>query len=261
MPISTLELVFLSKKRTEILLLLTDGPKTIVEINETLNSGSVEVLPHLKKLRDNSLILKTKTDYRLSPLGLAITGRMKPLINLLNVLGTRYDYWSNHAIECIPVSLLERIGELPNCTFSEPPDRTYLYEPHKDWLENLAKSKKISGICSIFNPLFISSFRLLLNKGIKVSILVTPLVYERMQKEFGANLREFFTFEDTSLYVCSEKIEFTHVVTDRFLSLTLPFSNGTYDQKQHLFSFDSAALQWGEDLFTYYRNKSDKIIE
>jgi predicted transcriptional regulator len=104
-----------------------------------------------------------------------------------------------------------------------------------------------------------SSFRPLLNKGIEVSILVTPLVYERLKKEFEANLREFFTFEGTNFYVCSEKIEFTHVVTDSFLSLTLPFINGTYDPKQHIFCFDSTAIKWGEDLFAYYRDRSEKI--
>ena len=118
-----------------------------------------------------------------------------------------------------------------------------------------------SGICSIFNPLFTSSFRPLLDKGIEVSILVTPQVYERLKKEFGANLREFFTFGSTSFYVCPEKIEFTHVVTDRFLSLTLPFLDGTYDPGQHIFCFDSAAIRWGEDLFAYYRDRSEKITE
>lgn len=261
MDSSALELIFLSKKRTDILLFLKDGPKTIAEINEFLNLNSVAVLPQLKKLRDSFLILKEGNIYSLSSLGIATVGRMQPMVDLLNVFETQYNYWTSHAIECIPAPLRERVGELSNCTLSEPPDRTNLFEPHKDWLENLAKSKKISGICSIFNPLFTSSFRPILTKGVKVSIIVTPPVYQRIKTEFGANLREFFTFKDTIFYVCSEKIEFTHVVTDRFLSLTLPFSNGTYDQKQHIFCFDSASLQWGEDLFAYYMDRSEKITE
>lgn len=261
MDSSVLELIFLSKKRTDILLFLKDGPKTIAEIKKFLDLNSVAVLPQLKKLRDNFLIFKEGNTYSLSPLGITIVGRLQPMVDLLNVFETQYAYWTSHAIECIPAPLLERIGELSCCTLSEPLERTHLFEPHKDWLKNLAESKKISGICSIFNPLFTSSFRPFLNKGIKVSILVTLPVYERIQKEFGANLREFFTFKDTNFYVCREKIEFTHVVTDRFLSLTLPFSDGTYDQKQHLFFFDSAAIQWGEDLFAYYMDKSEKITE
>jgi predicted transcriptional regulator len=261
MDTSAIELIFLSQKRTDILLFLKNGPRTIAEINESLNLRPVEALPQLKKLRDNSLILKTKTSYSLSPLGIAITGRMQPMINILKVFGTHYDYWTDHAIECIPVPLLERIGELSNCRLSEPPDRSLLFEPHKDWLNYLECSTKISGICSIFSPLFVYVFRHFLRKGASLSIIVTPLIYERIKKEFGANLREFLNYENGGFYVCSDRIEFTHIVTDRYLSLTLPFTNGTYDQKQHVFCFDFAALQWGEDLFAYYRDKSEKITE
>jgi predicted transcriptional regulator len=256
-----IELIFLSQRRTDILLFLKKGPKTIVEINELLNLSSVAVLPQLKKLRDNFLILKEGNIYRLSPLGVATVSRMQPMVDLLNVFGIQYDYWTSHSIKCIPAPLLERIGELSSFNLSEPPDKTRLYELNRDWLENVTKSKKLSGICSIFNPLFTSSFRPLLEKGIEVSILVTPQVYERLKKEFGANLREFFTFEGTNFYVCREKIEFTHVVTNRFLSITLPFSDGTYDPEQHIFCFDSAAIRWGEDLFAYYKDRSEKIIE
>jgi predicted transcriptional regulator len=260
MDSAVLELIYFSKKRTDILLFLKDGPKKITEINEFLNLSSVAVLPQLKKLRDNFLILKDGNTYSLSPLGLATVSKLQPMGDLLKVFGTRYDYWTSHAIECIPAPLLERIGELSNCTFSEPPDKTHLFEPNRVWLKNLARSTKISGICSIFNPLFTSSsFRPFLNKGTEVSIIVTLLVYERLKKEFEANLSEFFTFEGTSFYVCSEKIEFTHIVTDSFLSLTLPFTNGIYDQKQHLFCFDPVAIKWGEDLFAYYRDRSEKI--
>jgi predicted transcriptional regulator len=258
---SILETIFLSKNRTDILLFLKNGPKTIEEIKESLNLSSVTVLPHLKKLRDNFLILKNGNTYSLSPLGIATVSKMQPMADLLDIFGTHYNYWKNHAIECIPIPLLERIGELSNCTLSEPPDRTRLFELQKDWLENFTQSKKIHGVCSIFSPDFISAFRFPLSKGMEVSILVTPLVFERLKKDFADNLIEFFTFGDTSLYVCNENIEFTHIVTDRFLSLTLPLSNGIYDPKEHIFCFDPAGIQWGEDLFAHYRDLSEKITE
>ena len=97
--------------------------------------------------------------------------------------------------------------------------------------------------------------------GIDVSLLVTLPVYERLNEEFRAELREFIKFENASFYVCNEEIEFSYVVTDKFFSLSLPFSEGTFDYKQDVMSFDSVALQWGEDLFSYYRNISHKITE
>jgi predicted transcriptional regulator len=121
---------------------LKDSPKTIAEINKFLNLNSVAVLPQLKKLRENFLILKEGSIYSLSPLGIATVGRMQPMIDLLNVFGSQYDYWTNHAIECIPAPLLERIEELSCCTLSEPPNRTHLFEPHKRLAEKSCKIKK-----------------------------------------------------------------------------------------------------------------------
>lgn len=256
-----LELIFLSEKRKDLLLFLKEGPKSISEIKKKLNVGPVAILPQLKKLRENSLILKTGDVYSLSPLGIAVAGRMQAMVDVLNVFENKYDYWANHAVECIPSPLRNRIGELAKCTFSEPPDRTRLFEPHREFVENLMKSRKINGTASIFHPLYPSLFLNFAKNGVDVSLLVTPPIYERIKEEYGAELSEFLKFENTSFYVCSKKIELSYVVTDRFLSLTLPYSDGTYDHNEDVLCFDPVALQWGEDLFAYYRNISDKITE
>ena len=256
-----LELIFLSEKRKDILLFLKDGPKTTAEIKEYLNLSSVAVLPQLKKLKDNFLILKTEDAYSLSPLGIAIVIRMKAMVDLLNLFGMQYDYWAIHSLDCIPEPLLERIGELSKCSFSESLDRTRLFEPHREFVENIKISKKVSGISSIFHPSYPSLFLNFAKIGMGVSLLVTLPVYERLKEEFRAELCEFIKFENSSFYVCSEEIEFSYVVTDKFFSMSLPFFEGTFDYKQDVMSFDSVALQWGEDLFAYYRNISHKITE
>lgn len=256
-----LELIFLSEKRKDLLLFLKDGPKSISEIKESLDVGLVAILPQLKKLRDNSLIFKRGDIYSLSPLGIAVAGRMKPMTDILTAFGSKYEYWANHAVEVIPYTLRERIGELSSCKFSAPPDRTCLFEPHKEFVEYLMKSKKISGIASVFHPLYPSLFLTFAKKGADVSLLVTRPIYERIKEEYRADISEFITFENASFYVYDKKIELAYAVTDIFLSLTLPFSDGTYDHKEDVLCFDSVALQWGEDLFAYYRNLSEKITE
>lgn len=256
-----LELIFLSEKRKDILLFLKGGPKTIDEIKKHLNASAVAVLPQLKKLRDDSLVFKTEDVYLLSPLGIAIAGRMQAIVSLLNVFGNSYEYWVNHSIECIPTSLRSRIGELENCIFSEPPDRVHLFEPHREFVENLSMSRRINGIASIFHPLYPSLFLSFAKKGADTSLLVTRPVYERIKEEYQTEFREFLNFESACFYVCDEKIEFSHAVTDRFLSLSLPFSDGTFDHKHDIMCFDPIALQWGEDLFAYYRDRSEKITD
>ncbi len=254
-----LELIFLSKKRKDLLLFLKEGPKNIEEIKEYLDASAVAVLPQLKKLKDDSLVFKTEDSYVLSPLGIAVAGRMQAMVSLLNVFGNHYGFWASHTVECIPASLRGRIGDLENCIFSEPPDWTRLFEPHREFVEKLTVSRRISGICSIFHPFYPPLFLSFAKKGADVSILVTSPVYERIKEEYRTDLREFLNLENACLYVCNKKIEFSHVVTESYLSLTLPFSNGTYDHAQDVMCFTPIALQWGEDLFAYYRDRSEKI--
>lgn len=256
-----LELIFLSEKRKDLLLFLKEGPKSIEEIKISLDVGLVAILPHLKKLRENHLVLKNKDIYSLSPLGIAVTSRMQAMVDLLNVFGNKYEYWATHAVDCIPTPLRKRIGELSKSTFSEPPDRTRLFEPHRQFVENLKTSKRIRGTACIFHPIYPSLFLLFVKMGLEVSIVVTPLVYERTKTEYKDQLQEFLKFEKANFYVCREKLELAHVVTDVFLSLTLPFSDGTYDHKEDMLCFDPVGMKWGEDLFKYYKNLSDKIIE
>ena len=104
---SLLESIFLSPKRTQILLFLKENPKAIAEIREFLHMSSVAVLPQLKILRENSLVIKIGDVYSLTPLGIAIAGRLQPMVDLIKIIGNQYDYWANHAIECIPAPFLE----------------------------------------------------------------------------------------------------------------------------------------------------------
>jgi predicted transcriptional regulator len=257
---SLLESIFLSQKRTQIILFLKENPKAIAEIREFLHMSSVAVLPQLKILRENSLVIKKGDVYSLTPIGIAIAGRLQPMVDLIKILGNQYDYWANHAIECMPAPFLKRIGDLSDCTFSEHPSNTHLYEIHKEFVENLMKAKKLSGIVSIIHPSHLSLFFNFVKMGRDISIIITPQIYERMKEDFGAMLNESLKFENASLYVCREKIEFNFSVTDRLFFLTLPFSDGTYDLQNRAMCFDPVALQWGEDLFSYYKDISNKIF-
>lgn len=256
-----LELIFLSDKRKNLLLFLKEGPKTIEDVRSALDVSSVAILPQIKKLRERNLVIKEDDVYRLSPLGQAIAGKMQGMVDILGVFGNNYEYWSRHAVECLPPHLLRRIDELGHCMFSEPPDRTRLFEPHREFVENIAKSSSLCGIASIFHPLYPSLFLDFAKRGIEVSIIVTDSVFGRIRDDFRAELSAFLNSECTRFYVCEENIEFSHVVTDRFLSLSLPFHDGTFDHREDVLSLEPSALNWGKDLFAYYRERSEEITE
>jgi predicted transcriptional regulator len=80
-----------SKKRTELLLLLKEKPRTIEEINNELDTNSVAILPQLKKLKENELVIQQDRIYELSLLGRIIVRKMESLVRAFRQLEEDYN--------------------------------------------------------------------------------------------------------------------------------------------------------------------------
>jgi predicted transcriptional regulator len=65
MEISLLDLILLSEKRKNVLLLLLEEPKDIETIKKTLNASATSVQPQVKKLKEQHLIVQEKDLYKL----------------------------------------------------------------------------------------------------------------------------------------------------------------------------------------------------
>lgn len=84
---STLITILLSsEKRTDLLLLLKEKPRTIEEINNELDTNSVAILPQLKKLKEKGLVIQEEKTYELSLLGKIIVRKMESLVKALRQL-------------------------------------------------------------------------------------------------------------------------------------------------------------------------------
>lgn len=75
-----------SEKRTNLLILLKEKPRTIEEINNELDTNSVAILPQLKKLKENGLVIQEKKIYKLSLLGKIIVRKMDSLVKAFRQL-------------------------------------------------------------------------------------------------------------------------------------------------------------------------------
>jgi len=63
-----IDLIFLSQKRKDLLLLLKNGGKPIEDIVKGLNVNPTGMLPQIKKLKDEHLVFQEEKEYRLMPL-------------------------------------------------------------------------------------------------------------------------------------------------------------------------------------------------
>lgn len=79
-----------SEKRTDLLLLLKEKPRTIEEINNELNTNSVAILPQLKKLKEKGLVIQEEKIYELSLLGKIIVIKVESLVKAFRQLENDY---------------------------------------------------------------------------------------------------------------------------------------------------------------------------
>lgn len=252
-----LSILTFSEKRKDILFLLQENPRTLSEIKDYFDVRSPEILPRLKEMEDANLIIRQEGMYRLTPLGKVSAIYYKPLLDTLTAIETNEIFWRDHDLSAIPEALLNRIQELKECRVVRD-EQEHIYDTHKAFMQYVQSSAHFVGFSSIFLPNHPLMFLELARRNIPISIIVTPNVFFKIKSEYSAEIEEFLKLKQTSLHVYDNaKIAF--VVTDRFLSLSLFFKNGTYDPRNDLIGLDSSSIKWGEDLFKNYRENSIEI--
>ncbi|MFZ2498845.1 MAG: helix-turn-helix transcriptional regulator [Methanosarcina sp.] len=252
-----LSILTFSEKRKDILFILQESPRTLSEIKDHFDVKSPEILPRLKEMETSNMIIRQDGMYQLTSLGRVAALYYKPFLDTLTAIETNEDFWKDHDLVAIPDMLLGRIQELKECRVMRD-EHEHIYDTHKTFMDNVLSSTRFMGFSSIFLPSYPSMFLEMARKNIPVSIIVTPNVFFKIKSEHNSEIEEFLKYKNTSFHVYDNaKIAF--VVTDRFLSLSLFFKNGTFDPRSDLVGFDSSSIKWGEDLFKHYKENAIEI--
>jgi predicted transcriptional regulator len=260
MELQLIDTIFFSDKRKNLLLLLKDGPKTIEEIKIGLEVSSSPIMAQIRILLKEGLLVQKGDSYELSIKGKLIVPKMEPLLSTFRVFDENHDYWSRQDLRTLPPHLLDRIGELGICK-ELIPDRTHIFDYPPEIMDPLYKSKTVMEISSFFRPGYPGLYLDLAKKGIEVSLVLERSIYEKLISDHRPDVGEFLNLEKTRLFVCDHKIELaSSIVTDRFVSLSMISKEGRY-YNHEMVSFEKSALFWGQELFNYYKDMSEQIIE
>jgi predicted transcriptional regulator len=251
------DLLFMSQKRRDLLLLLKNGGRKMEDIVSTLHVTPTGMLPQIKKLKEESLISQENKEYRLTPLAEILVEKMEPLLDTLEVIEGNLHYWHERDLSSIPHSFLERLNELKSCALIEP-DPDNIFEPPAIFLENIRKSRQILSYSSIFHPIFPEIFR---KKGenTEITLIVTQKIYERLKNDFEKELELYMAGEKRRLFVCVDEVRIAMIIkTECFMSADFLTSKGAFDQET-IIGFEPAPMKWAEDLILYYRDKAQEI--
>lgn len=260
MSSSLCDTIWLSEKRKNLLLLLMEGPRGIEQIKTSLNVTSKAMMPQIKILKKQGLVLQKEDTYMLSEIGKLVVGNMLPLLNTLEVLEENKEYWASRDTSVIPHEQFMRLGELGECMVIEP-DLNHLFDLPREFTENLIKSRCIMSSLSYYHPLYPSLYSRLAKSGAEMEIVLTKAVFDRLKDDCGDELKTLLDSENTVVKVCKEKLQLpTIAVTEKFMYICLFDKKGKYDHRK-VMSFDASALRWGRELFMYYIELSQEVIE
>lgn len=148
-----IDILFMSEKRKETLLLLQDDVKEMKDLFRLLKTNRQSLLPQMRILEEHHLVFHEKDAYELTNIGRLIVNEMAPLVSITETLDIDINYWGTHNLDFIPHHLLERFGDLSNSRILKP-NVVEMFEINKDFVESAMKSNSIYLISTIMHPAF-----------------------------------------------------------------------------------------------------------
>lgn len=280
--LSLLDTIFLSEKRKNLLLLLKEeGPKSSEDIKKVFDFPWKSITPQLKKLIDWGLVLEDEEMYTLSDMGATIVTNMQFFLNTLSIYEEHLDFWVEHDLSSIPPHLLSRVRELGNISILERNLSNVFWLP-EELMKNLVDSRRIMSFVSVFHPASPFLYSEYMETDIEATAIITKAVLENLQTEFNSELsllkmdnsilkRALLEYKQKIKHILSSRASdflvyeadlkpMSMIVTDNIFLLALPDKKGRLTP-QFLISFEPQALQWGEELFMYYKERSKPATE
>ena len=252
--------IYSSRLKIQILLTLLHNNSSLSRLREVTGSTSQALIPKIRNLEKQGLIEAINYEYCLTPIGGVVAMNVEGFVQLIGGINQHHTFFTDHDLTDLPAAFLSRIGELYN---SEPKQDTTtdMFYVYSHYLEILKDAAYIHGISSVASPGLAQFIAEKVVTGIPVDLVVNNDVIDLLTKEpYASNMQGLVSYPNFSVWVTGEKLRVGLTVTEKYLSLGL-FKKDTnlYDSSTDLFSSDPQAVEWGENLFGHYKERSKKL--
>lgn len=260
MESSFVNVVFASKIRKKILLLLKDGPKDTNYFLKSLNTTRQTLLPQIKILKNNYFIDYQDNTYELTCMGKKVANVITPLLDTFDVFEEDLDYWGNILIDSLPPLLLTRIEQLKGCEIVTPPPNL-LYELDEDVTKSSFESKSVYLVSTNLHPRYPSLLSDLLHNNIDVYFVLSEDLYSLLQSKYQDDIEKLITNDRAHFYVSSKELCFQSIILNDHHFIMHP----TLENKGLLYKYivcsSQTALEWAKELVNYYLEDSIQFTE
>lgn len=251
--------ILTSGMRTKLLLSLYNIPKNLDDLRRDLTKPSATILHGLKELETINLVKKAHKCYELTSNGYLLTTNMIKLIENWYALGKSEHFWDDHDLSDLPEDVLKNVYLLKDANYinSTTSDLSLAFN---HYINAISKSSELRIILPIYSENHFKHIIDLLNNGKleKLELIISEEIFNSIScnKLFKEKLIDNMNVKIT---VIKRRIKIFLTYSKEFMSLTLFFKDGHYDDSQILIAEDENAKKWASSLWNNYRKNYDTM--
>jgi predicted transcriptional regulator len=241
--------------RAKLLLALYRIPKNLDELRSELKKPSATILHGLKELESINLVRKAQKYYELTSNGYLLTTNMVKLIENWFALSKNEAFWDNHDLSDIPDEIIKSIyllkdAEYVNSTTSD------LSIAFNKYIKLISNARKLQIIMPIYSENHFKHMIDLLNneKIDELRLIISEEIYDSIC-ENELFKQELLENEKVIIKITEDNLKIFLTCSEKFMSLTLFFKDGHYDDSQILIGKDENALKWANNIIKKFEVK------
>lgn len=250
---SSIKYILSSGMRSRLLLCIYDDSKNLDDLRQDLKKPSATILHGLKELENINLVRKVKKSYELTSNGYLLTTNMIKLIENWYSVSKSKDFWNNHDLSSLPEDLLKNIYLLKDaeCVSSTTSN---LSNAFNTYLKMISDAKRLKIILPIYSENHFNYLMELLEKDKieSLDLVINNRILSSLKNHEEFN-QKILHNERVHLKCLNGDLKLFLTYSERFMSLSLFFNDGHFDDSQILIGKDENALKWASTLINYYR--------
>ena len=244
--------ILTSSMRTKLLLATYNNPKNLDELRNELEKPSATILHGLKELESINLIRKDQKYYELTSNGYLLTTNMIKLIDNWYSLSKSDVFWNNHDLSDIPEEIIRNVYLLKDAEYitSTTSDLSIAFNKY---IKLISTADELTILLPIYSENHFKHIINLLkeNKLKKLELIVSEEIYNSINKN-KLFKEELLENKKVTMHVTDKHFKIFLTYSREFISLTLFFKDGHYDDSQILIAKDSDAKKWALSILKNY---------
>lgn len=250
---SGIKYILTSGMRSKLLLAMYNESKNLEDLRKDLKKPSATILHGLKELENINLIRKVQKSYELTSNGFLLTANMIKLIENWYAINKNKKFWNSHSLNGIPDDILKEVYLLKNAKYVTS-TTSDLSNAFNNYIKLISKAKKLMIILPIYSENHFKHLIKLLKKNElqKLELVITEEILKTIE-ENDLFKKELLDNNKVKIKCVKRNLKVFLTYSDEFMSLTLFFKDGHYDDSQILIGKDKNAIKWAKLLENSYK--------